>query len=432
MKKIRPQRLQKRQRATRPTGEPITRVVGRLTSQAETRRRDPGQSPRPTRKRPPRWDTEVRAGGRISPGGFALTNQLVRLAATRASGVLVIRTPETTAEVTFRAGDLARVDGQRPPSRLGDILVREGVVPRDVLEQAVIRTARGALVGEAVCQAGLTTPAQIRKVLKLQVAEQVEDLLSTDTGTWRWMDGASTAKRGPTVRLDPRGIVLRLVERAIESGHAARELARLRDASCTLTERADRLHGHFGGDDAWARVVAARPARMREAIRAAGADSVRVLFTMLALGALACPEQHLVLVGTPDAAAATVPPAPVSRAVRTPPRAKEPRESVSRRPAPAPGGGLTARFERVQEGLRLDPSDQRLRAERAWIISQMPHSDPDRRDRICLSQLEVVTQCEPQMAIAWEYLGKLLNRMGREVEGQLALERAAGIDPWGH
>ncbi len=407
-------------------------------------------NPETTRRRPPRWETEVRNAGTIQVGGYAIVRTLLGLAATQSTGVLLLTIADLEVEIYLVSGQVAHVAGAPGDRRLGERLVADvGVDPAD-LERALRNAQPGCPVGAVASESGLVTGPALRRCVRAQAAARIAGLLGMGPGTWRWVADVA-APQIPTARLAPATMASHVVRDAVASGHAERELARLRSTPCATTTRLTRLAGKLDGTDDWPAV--GEPRTIEEALRnLPAADRIRTVFGMLVFGAIDLPDDAPHMAGLEPRRRPSAPAPPRSRVGRPPvaaqtasnrdhtEMAQHPPHAAATGAVPprrAPEGSRAdarqqwqVRLESVQQGLRLDPSDQRLRAERAWIVCNLPHRDPEARDRICLSHLEVATDLEPGMATAWEYLGRLLHRMGRVEDGERALKRAAAIDPW--
>ena len=122
--------------------------------------------------------------GRIELFGVANIFQLLYLA--EATGKLVLNGSGQRARVYFHQGRLiyARTDART--ERLGDYLVRTGVLDRSQLEGAKMKAglSEGKRIGAILVEGGNITGEQLKDAVRSQIQEVVYQLVSIEEGTF--------------------------------------------------------------------------------------------------------------------------------------------------------------------------------------------------------------------------------------------------------
>ncbi len=128
--------------------------------------------------------------GQIGP--FSVVDVLQLLSMAKQTGKLVIDSRREKARVYFHRGELvyARPDG--PRERLGERLVRLGLVTPSQIAGANLKAeirAERMRIGQILVEAGTITQEQLRQVVRDQILEAVYDILGIATGEFRFFDG---------------------------------------------------------------------------------------------------------------------------------------------------------------------------------------------------------------------------------------------------
>ena len=122
--------------------------------------------------------------GRIELFGVANIFQLLHLA--QATGKLVLHGCEQRARVYFHQGRLiyARTDART--ERLGDYLVRSGLLERSQLEGAKMKAglAGGKRIGTILVEVGSITDQQLKEAVRSQIEEIVFQLVTIEEGNF--------------------------------------------------------------------------------------------------------------------------------------------------------------------------------------------------------------------------------------------------------
>jgi hypothetical protein len=125
-------------------------------------------------------------------GPFSVVDVLQFLSLSKQTGKLVIDSRHEKARVYFHRGDLvyARRDG--PCERLGERLVRLGIVTPSQIAGANLKAeiqANHVRIGQILLEAGSLTPEQLRQIVRDQILEAVYGILGFSTGEFRFFAG---------------------------------------------------------------------------------------------------------------------------------------------------------------------------------------------------------------------------------------------------
>ena len=128
--------------------------------------------------------------GQIGP--FSVVDVLQLLSMAEQTGKLVIDSRREKARIYFHQGELvyARRDG--PRERLGERLVRLGLVEPSQIAGANLRAeirAERVRIGQVLVEAGTITQEQLRQVVRDQILEAVYDILGISSGEFRFFEG---------------------------------------------------------------------------------------------------------------------------------------------------------------------------------------------------------------------------------------------------
>lgn len=117
---------------------------------------------------------------------FEVTNifQLLHLA--RATGKLVLTSPSAKARVYFHKGNVIYARTDAATERIGDYLVRTGVLEPSQLEGAKIKAGldEGKRIGTILLESGSITEQQLQQAVTDQIKEVVFRLVGVEEGTF--------------------------------------------------------------------------------------------------------------------------------------------------------------------------------------------------------------------------------------------------------
>ncbi len=139
--------------------------------------------------------------GQIGP--FSVVDVLQFLSLAKVTGKLLIETRGDRARVYFHEGALVYARREGPTERLGERLIRLGLITPSQLEGAKIRAEINPgrkRIGQILIEAGSLEPAALQRVVREQILETVYELLAIRRGEFRFFAGSLPA--GEDILLD--------------------------------------------------------------------------------------------------------------------------------------------------------------------------------------------------------------------------------------
>lgn len=131
------------------------------------------------------------------------------------SGNLRVVSSGGTTDLQFFRGKLAGSGNPERPRRLGQILLSRGLLDRAALEEALAFQqdfAPGTPLGKVLVFRERISTGDLEAALRLQLEEEVWDLLSFEEGTWTFIEGTAEAEELPLVQVD----AIQLVDQAMD------------------------------------------------------------------------------------------------------------------------------------------------------------------------------------------------------------------------
>ncbi len=139
--------------------------------------------------------------GRIGP--FSVVDVLQFLSLSRVTGKLVLDTRREKARIYFHDGTLVYARREGPTERLGDRLVRLGLVTASQIAGADIRVEINPdkrRIGQILVEAGSLDQARLQQVVRDQILETVYHILAFGAGEFRFF--ADVLPDGEDILLD--------------------------------------------------------------------------------------------------------------------------------------------------------------------------------------------------------------------------------------
>lgn len=100
----------------------------------------------------------------------------------QASGRLELQTNSNSASVFFEKGNVTYADMTDQPMKLGEYLLREGVITPSVLEKTLSLKPKGRRLGQVLLEAGVIGEQDLQTALKEQIKEVIYEVV-------RWQEG---------------------------------------------------------------------------------------------------------------------------------------------------------------------------------------------------------------------------------------------------
>jgi len=145
---------------------------------------------------------------------FDVPDLLSLVKAGRRTGVLALERRDQESKLYFRAGDPVFAVSTREDLRLGRLLVRQGKVPADVIDEALEwQHSNGGRLGSALLSAGMIEEGELSALLKVQVAEVIFDAFSWPEGAFSFWDRVPPPSNVVTLEMDLQNILIEGVRR---------------------------------------------------------------------------------------------------------------------------------------------------------------------------------------------------------------------------
>jgi hypothetical protein len=145
---------------------------------------------------------------------FEVPDLLSLLRAGRRTGVLALERRDQESKLYFRAGDPVFAASTREDLRLGHLMVRQGKLPREVVDDALEwQHSNGGRLGSALLAAGILDEGELAALLKVQVSEVIFDAFSWSDGLFSFWDRVPPPPNAVTLEMDLQNILVEGVRR---------------------------------------------------------------------------------------------------------------------------------------------------------------------------------------------------------------------------
>jgi hypothetical protein len=121
--------------------------------------------------------------------GISLPDLLWRLCERKETGVLQVERERFRKTVYVEQGRIVFAASSDPDDRLGEQLLRHGVIGLDQLKRAVEQLGRGKRLGTLLVEAGSLSPEQLVQGVIAQVKSMVLSLFTWEEGAYRFEEG---------------------------------------------------------------------------------------------------------------------------------------------------------------------------------------------------------------------------------------------------
>jgi len=145
-------------------------------------------------------------GGRLE--GVSLPDLLWELCRAGKTGVLQLGRQGTRKSVYVKDGSIVFATSSDPNDRLGELLLREGLVTLDQLEAAIARLGQGKRLGGLLVEAGHLTPDNLVRAVVRQVREIVLGLFAWEEGEYAFQEGPLPSEEVITLQVRTGEILL--------------------------------------------------------------------------------------------------------------------------------------------------------------------------------------------------------------------------------
>lgn len=141
--------------------------------------------------------------------GMNLPDLLWALCTRQSTGVLHVETPGVSRTIYFMEGQIVFATSSDPDDRLGERLLREGLISLEQLAEAVRGLQNGKRLGTLLVEAGSLTGEQLVSGVLSQVEAIVLSLFVWEEGEYRFEEGALPTAEVITLEMRTAEILLR-------------------------------------------------------------------------------------------------------------------------------------------------------------------------------------------------------------------------------
>ncbi|MFH1842756.1 MAG: DUF4388 domain-containing protein [bacterium] len=124
-------------------------------------------------------------------GSFTVVDVFQFLALAKVTGLLIIDTVNDRAWIYFHKGELIYARRQGPTERLGDRLLRLGIISESQLAGVDLRNnleSGKKRIGQILVDAGSLDQESLQKVVRNQIQEVVTDIIAFESGEFRFYE----------------------------------------------------------------------------------------------------------------------------------------------------------------------------------------------------------------------------------------------------
>ena len=151
---------------------------------------------------------------------FRLSDTLIGLQRTLTTGVLTFNSGDTSKKVYVKNGDMIFASSNREEDRLGDLLLREGIITLDQYNHSVAEMKEtGQKQGAALVRLGYLRPEELVTAVRYYVEEIIRSLFSLETGSFSFVESPLPTHEVITLKLSVANLIYSGVKQAAARGH---------------------------------------------------------------------------------------------------------------------------------------------------------------------------------------------------------------------
>ncbi len=128
----------------------------------------------------------------------------------RRTGCLALSDRQRFGSIYFEDGWIIFATIVNRRDRIGDLLLRPGIITREQLDQALAMqtVSRGRRLGEILVSIGAITPEELKRVVRVQIEEAVYTLFAWTQGSFTFDAGVKPEWEGELDRISPENLLL--------------------------------------------------------------------------------------------------------------------------------------------------------------------------------------------------------------------------------
>lgn len=158
--------------------------------------------------------------GRIEE--FSVTEIIHLIEMGRKTGMLVIEGAHEQVTIYFKEGKAVYANPTYKRERLGNILVKHGVVTREVVNEALVRQRQlrrrneRVRIGSVLLDMGVVDREQLTNYIATQITESIYISMGEIKGNYKFLSGIDLSPHDIIVEMDIQGIVYEGMRRVDE------------------------------------------------------------------------------------------------------------------------------------------------------------------------------------------------------------------------
>jgi curved DNA-binding protein CbpA len=155
----------------------------------------------------------------------ALGDVIRKLYVNRKSGILHLAQDKTSKRIYFRKGSMIFANSDVETDRLGEFLIRQGLIDREAFEKASrVMRETGNRFGRTLVELGFATPEQMEAKVVEQIQTIIYSLFSWTSGEYRFEQHESPVDEDIVLNLSTADIILEGTRRMDDMGKVRRAL----------------------------------------------------------------------------------------------------------------------------------------------------------------------------------------------------------------
>ncbi len=144
--------------------------------------------------------------GLIKP--FSLAGIFSRIFTEKMTGELMLRHDLLMKQVFFERGQIVFALSNRPEDRFGEMLVRQGRISREQLNEALSSLRQGTRIGRHLVDCGLITERELLSYLTVQMAGIVKAVYEWKEGIYQFLEGDNRAPEDLKLKFSTQTLIL--------------------------------------------------------------------------------------------------------------------------------------------------------------------------------------------------------------------------------
>lgn len=151
-------------------------------------------------------------------GAFPLADLVAFLSQSRWTGVIQVHTPTGERSITLKEGEVRSATSDNPSERLGEVMLRLGMVNRTQLEET-LRESPPSKVGRALVEQGVLQAHELFRCVTVQVTDIFDAIMLSREGLFYLIDQPLDEKAQQNIQLSTQSLLMDAIRKLDELGH---------------------------------------------------------------------------------------------------------------------------------------------------------------------------------------------------------------------